>query len=152
MNDQFVTKQKYSELQEELRVLQKETIPMIARRIDEAKLMGDLSENAEYHAAREEMSWANGRLEQIEELLRNAQIISENVGIGTVSIGNTIIVRVGDAKKTFRIVGAEEADPLDGKISNESPLGQALLGKKLGDVVEFEVPAGVQHYEILKIT
>ena len=132
--------------------LKEEKIPAIAKKIDSAKQMGDLSENAEYHAAREEMAWTQSRVKEINMILGNAEIISaEKKGAGSVSIGSKVIVEVNGAKKEYFIVGAQEADPLTRKISNESPLGQAFLGKKIGDKVQVEVPAGVQTYKIIEI-
>ncbi|KKW42513.1 MAG: Transcription elongation factor GreA [Candidatus Magasanikbacteria bacterium GW2011_GWA2_56_11] len=113
--------------------------------------MGDLSENAEYHAAREEMSWAQSRAKEIEHILDNAEMIAHDGNQQTVGIGSSVVVKAGKTDREFTIVGAQEADPIAGKISNESPLGQAFLGKKKGDRVEVRVPAGTQVYEILEI-
>jgi transcription elongation factor GreA len=149
---QYLTEDKHIELKEEYKTLKEEKIPEIANRIDEARQMGDLSENAEYHQAREEMAWAQGRLKEIDYILQHAKIISEKGdNHNTVDLGSTIVVEVNDKEKTYTIVGAQEANPLEGKISNESPLGQAFLGKELEDVVEVGVPAGRQQYKIVKI-
>lgn len=147
----YVSSDKLLKLQEELKNLRDEKIPTIAKRIDDARQMGDLSENAEYHAAREEMAWVQSRVLELEYIIQNAQIISEDVHSGTINIGSTFTVEVNGKNKDFTIVGGQEADPLSGKISNESPLGMAFLGRKKGDVVEVKIPAGVQKYKIVKV-
>ncbi len=147
----YVSSDKLRKLQEELKNLRDEKIPTIAKRIDDARQMGDLSENAEYHAAREEMAWVQSRVLELEYIIQNAQIISEDVHSGTINIGSTFTVEVNGKNKDFTIVGGQEADPFNGKISNESPLGMAFLGKKKGDVVEVKIPAGVQKYKIVKV-
>ncbi|PIZ94632.1 MAG: transcription elongation factor GreA [Candidatus Magasanikbacteria bacterium CG_4_10_14_0_2_um_filter_37_12] len=149
---QYLSRDKYTELEKELVTIKHETIPEIAKRIDEAKQMGDLSENAEYNDARDQMAWAQSRMKEIESILQSAQIISDDdLKFGVVGIGSTIVVEVAGREKEFTIVGAQEADPLIGKISNESPLGEAFLGRKKGETVEVEVPAGVQKYTLLTI-
>jgi transcription elongation factor GreA len=146
---------KKAALEQELQDLKTSKIPAIARHIDEARQMGDLSENAEYHAAREDMAWARGRAQEIETILENVVVISEDSGKQkrntAVQLGSVIVVSFRDKQKEYSIVGAQEADPTNGKISNESPLGQAFLGKEKGDVIEVEVPAGVLSYTILEI-
>jgi len=151
MNEQFLTQEKFDELQKELETLRKEKMPYLAKRIDEARQMGDLSENAEYHAAREELGWVNGRVLEVEQILMNAKIIQKSSS-DRVSLGSTIEVLLNSQKMKFTIVGAQEAEPAIGKISNESPLGKAFLEKKKGDIVNVEVPAGVITYEICDIT
>ncbi len=143
----YLTKDKKEELIAELSELSDIKIPALARRIDEAKQLGDLSENAEYHAAREDMGWAKGRVEEITYILDNATLINTSTG-GMIQIGSTFTVKTGDKERTFALVGAQEANPFEGKISNESPLGRSFLGKKKGDIVEVQVPAGTQVYHI----
>ena len=128
---QYLSEQKYAALKQELKDLKEEQIPAIATRIDEARQMGDLSENAEYHQAREEMAWAQGRVKEVEYILEHAEIIEQSgkEKDGIVRLGSTLEVALGDKERTYTIVGAQEADPLEGKISNESPLGEALVGK-----------------------
>lgn len=152
MNEQtyYLSSEKKNELIIELQELKEHRIPALARRIDDAKQLGDLSENAEYHAAREDMGWAQGRVEEIMHILDNATLISSTTG-STVQIGSTIVVKVNGNEREFSIVGAQEANPLQGKISNESPLGKAFLGKKKGDTIHVDVPAGVQVYEIKNV-
>jgi len=149
---QYLSLEKKQELEEERKELKNTKIPEIAQRIDEAKQMGDLSENAEYHDARDQMAWAQSRVLEIENILQRAEIItSTGSDDGTVTLGSTVVVKVNGKEKEYSIVGAQEADPLSGKISNESPLGEAFMGKKKGDVVEVQVPAGVQEYKIISV-
>lgn len=153
MNDgiQYVTAESLASLQSEYEKLKNKTIPDIARRIDEAKQQGDLSENAEYHQAREDMSWAQGRVLELDQILLNAQIIAKASDTKTVSFASTVTLKVNGKEKQYTIVGAQEVDVAKGYISNESPLGSALLGKKLKDKVEVATPAGKQIYEIIQI-
>jgi transcription elongation factor GreA len=149
---QYLSREKREELDNELKELKEIKIPAIAKRIDEAKQMGDLSENAEYHAAREDMAWAQSRAKEVEHVLSNAEVIEIRPNFsGIADIGSTVLVKVSGAEKEFTIVGPQEAAPLKGKISNESPLGQAFLGKKIGDIVEVEIPAGNRQYEIIEV-
>ena len=150
---QYLSQDKKDALEKELVELRSVKIPQIAKRIDEARQMGDLSENAEYHAARDEMGWVQARTKELEYILDNAEIITQGSGKKSdwVSLGSTVTVLVNGKKKEFTIVGGPEADPISGQISNESPLGQAFLGKKAGDQVKVCVPAGAQMYEILEI-
>ncbi len=151
---QYVTQDKLEALESELKELKTNTIPLIAKRIDEARQMGDLSENAEYHAAREEMGWAQGRSREIQHILDHVSVFrgqSSTSKNKSVTIGSTIVVQSNGKEKEFTIVGAQEADPINGLISNESPLGQAFLGKEKGASVEVKVPAGVQVYTVLDI-
>lgn len=151
-NTQYISAQKLQSLKDELKELRDVRVAELAKRIDDARQMGDLSENAEYHAAREEMSWAQSRMKELEFIINNAQIIpSGGDGTKSISIGSNIVVEVNGKKREYAIVGAQEADPISGKISNESPLGQAFLGKHKGDTIEVVVPAGVQKYTILEI-
>ena len=141
---------KLDELEKEYGYLKSEKIPAIAKRIDEARQLGDLSENAEYHSARDEMAWAQSRVKEVQRLVDRAEVIT-NTGSKTVQIGSTIRVKSNKIEKEYTIVGAQEADPLAGKISNESPLGSAFLGKNKGDKVQISLPAGVQDYKILEV-
>ena len=146
---QYMSADKLDALKQELAGLRQRKIPELAKRIDDARQLGDLSENAEYHAAREEMSWAQSHVKKIEYILERAEVISRGAGANAVSVGSQITVKVNGLTREFTIVGAQEADPMHGKISNESPLGSALLGKRKGEKVNVTVPAGVQVYEIL---
>jgi transcription elongation factor GreA len=148
---QYVSKEKLEALKVELQSLIEVDMPATAVRIDEARQMGDLSENAEYHAAREQLGWQKARSLEVQAVIDNAQIITGGKS-DTVSLGSSVTVRVKGKEKTYMLVGAQEADPLAGKISNESPLGEAFFGKRKGDTVEVEIPAGKQEYEILNIS
>jgi transcription elongation factor GreA len=112
--------------------------------------MGDLSENAEYTVAREELSFIDGRIDELDELLKQVVLISNNHS-NTIKLGSTVKVHTGSDKEVFTVVGEWEADPKDRKISHESPLGKALLGKKVGEKVEVEAPAGKIIYTIESI-
>lgn len=148
---QYMTQDKIDQLKIELDKLQKETLPGLSKRIDDARQMGDLSENAEYHAAREDMAWAQSREKEIKAILDEAEVISSQSDKHAVTIGSTVVVKIGEEEKTYTIVGAQEADPLVGKISNESPLGSAFLGKKEGDKVKARLPKGEMEYRVIEI-
>lgn len=120
----------------------------VAERIKSAREFGDLSENAEYSAARQEQERSESRIAEIEHILKNAVIISQPQKKDKVALGNTVLLKSGKIEKSFTIVGSVEADPLEGKISDESPIGQALLGKKVGDEVEIKTPANTTTYKI----
>lgn len=123
----------------------------IAERIKSAREFGDLSENAEYSAARQEQERAEARIAEIDHILKNAEIISQPKKKDTVELGNTVVLKNKQGEREFTIVGSVEADPLEGKISDESPIGQALLGKKLGEDVEIKTPAATTTYTISSI-
>jgi transcription elongation factor GreA len=123
----------------------------VAARIHDAKEHGDLSENAEYEDAKNEQAFVEGRIQTIEALIKNATIIDENHQSDHVQIGSTVTVQGPDGEESFTIVGSAEARPTDGKISNESPVGRALLGKKKGEKVVVRVPAGDFSYTIRSI-
>ena len=126
----------------------------VAERIKEARSFGDLSENAEYDAAKQEQAELEERINKLESMMRNAKIIDEDSSDeGIVNIGNTVIVKEKGSKEKvkFQIVGATEADPFEGKISNESAVGKALIGNKKGDTVEVEVIDGKITYKIMEI-
>ena len=124
----------------------------IAKRLRSAIQMGDLSENADYHKAKEDQGFLEGRIQEIEYLLRNVVIIEKNVNRDFVSVGNHVTIQEGDfPPETYHVVGAKEADPRNGRISNESPIGRALMDHKAGDVVEADTPGGKIRLKILKI-
>lgn len=149
---QYLSAERLEELKQELQNLKTVSRREIADRIEAAKALGDLSENAEYHEAKEAMAHLEGRIYEISELLKNARVIEEEVGAkGVVRIGSTVKVDVNGREKTFQIVGSNEADPLAGKISNESPIGSSLLGAKVGDTVEVESPGGISRYRIIDV-
>lgn len=151
MNKAFLlTKEGIAELEKELQGLIAERGP-VAERIKSARELGDLSENAEYQTAREEHDKLEGRISEIEHILRNVQIITKPRSGSKVQVGSTVKLKGSSKTKEFQVVGTVEADPLNGKISDESPIGQALLGKKLGDSVDIVTPAETATYKITAI-
>ena len=153
-NETILTAEGVRELEERLEYMKTVTRKEIAEQIKEARGFGDLSENAEYDEAKNEQSRIEGEIKQLEERLRNATIIDESVlNTKTVSIGSTVVVQEqGNSEKmTYVIVGSTEANPLEGKISNESPVGQALIGHNKGDKVEVTTPGGAVEYTIVSI-
>ncbi|MEP7378814.1 MAG: transcription elongation factor GreA [Chloroflexota bacterium] len=123
----------------------------IAARIHEAKEHGDITENAEYEDAKNEQAFVEGRIQALSALVKNAVVIEENHSSTHVQIGSTVTIQSKDGKETFMIVGSAEASPAEGRISNESPVGRALLGRKKGDEIVVSVPAGDSKYKILSI-
>ncbi len=145
----YLTNEGVEELKTELAELVAQRGP-IAERIRTAREFGDLSENAEYSSARQEQERVESRIAEIEHILQNVEIITKPKGDSKVQLGSTVILENGTTKK-FQVVGTVEADPINGKISDESPIGQALLGKKEGDEVEIKTPAETQVYKIVDI-
>ena len=146
-----ITTAGFAAIKKELEHLKKIERPAIIKAIAEARLHGDLSENAEYHAAKEELSFIEGRVEELEGIVLRAEVVGGNNKKGTIDIGCKVTVTLSGKEHTYEIVGEWEADPLNKKISHTSPLGQALVGKKIGENVEFEAPAGKVIYKIKKI-
>ncbi|MCR2045643.1 transcription elongation factor GreA [Anaerosalibacter massiliensis] len=152
--DVFLTAEGYKKSEEELDELKTVRRKEIAERIKEALAFGDISENAEYDEAKNEQAQLEERIAKLEALLRNAKIIDEeDISTDNVSIGSRVKVKdlEYDEEIEYTIVGSAESDPYEGKISNESPVGRALIGGKLGDTVEVKVPDGIIKYEILEI-
>ena len=138
-----------AELEKELSEL-KNRRTEIAEKIANARDYGDLSENAEYDAAREEQAQLESRVSELEEILQNADIIKVSKSNGSIQVGSTVDLKNGK-NVTYQIVGPVEADPLEGKISNESPIGSALMGKKVGDKVTIKTPKADVTYEVVAI-
>lgn len=154
MGDQyFLTAEGARHLREELARLKGAEREAIAKRLREAIQMGDLSENADYHKAKEDQGFLEGRIQELEFLLKNAVIVdSDAVERDTAQIGTYVTIQEEGAEpETYFLVGAKEADPRNGKISNESPIGRALLGRRVGEAVVAETPAGPVILKILKI-
>lgn len=147
----LLTQEGLTKLNEELKLLINDKRKEVIERIREAAAHGDLSENADYAQAREEQSFIEGRIQEIEDMIKNAEIITASTQHSAVTIGSTIRVRVDNSEKTYTIVGSNEANPLEGKISNESLVGRALLGKKIGERVTVTTPAGEKEYEVTGI-
>jgi transcription elongation factor GreA len=148
----YLSRDGLEKLRLELKELSTVRRPEIAQRIHDAKEHGDLTENAEYEDAKNEQAFVEGRIAQVEALIKNATLIDENHNSDHVQIGSTVAVESEDGKETFTIVGSTEAKPTEGRISNESPVGRALLGKKKGEKVLVRVPAGDFTYKIVRIS
>lgn len=146
-----LTKNGYEKLQKELDELIKIKRPYAVDRLHKARSMGDLSENSEYTAAKEELAFIEGRIQEIEEVLKTVEVVENQRSNDKVEIGSSIIVEVDGKKELYQIVGEFEADPMNKKLSHTSPIGKALIDKKVGDCVEVEVPAGKIKYKILEI-
>ncbi len=124
----------------------------IADKIGAATELGDLSENFEYHEAKEQQGSNEVRISQLESMIKDCVIVTSQTGGGDITLGSTFVVEVGGLKKTFQIVGSNEANPIEGKISNESPIGQSFIGHAIGDEVRIAVPSGTMVYKIIQIT
>ncbi len=154
MNKQiFLTKEGIIDLQKELDKLSKVKRPDVLSRVSQARNQGDLSENAEYVAARDELSFIDGRIDELEELLKQATLIDEihKGGKQSIELGSKVTLHHGDKKDEYTLVGEWEAGPAAKKISHESPLGKALIGKQPGDKVEVEAPAGKVQYTVVAV-
>ncbi len=149
---EYLTKEKHDALVVELEHLKKVKRKEIAQNLEFAKALGDLSENAEYHEAREEQAEVEERIMKIEYVLKYSEIVAPHHST-TVDIGTTVTVRKDGEKNTivYKIVGSEEANMAEGKISFKSPLGQSMLGKKKGDSFEFTAPKGTFSYKVIDI-
>jgi transcription elongation factor GreA len=152
MEVHFLTPAGFQKLRDELAHLRSVRRPEVAEHIRIAREDGDLSENAGYEAAKEEQAIVEGRIMTIEGILRNASIIENSGRSSTVRVGSKVTVREdGYDPETFQIVGPAEVNPAEGRISNKSPLGQALLGTQVGDSVEINTPAGLSTFAVLEI-
>src|SRR5579885_3871447 len=154
MNRIPMTSDGYNRLQEELKRLKTVDRPAIIRAIAEARTHGDLSENAEYHAARERQSFIEGRVAELEDKIARAEVIDTTKLSGSlIKFGAkvTLADEETDEEQTFRIVGEDEADVRNGRLSVTSPLARALIGKRIGDSVEVSTPRGAKSYEIVRV-
>jgi len=148
----YVTPEGLKKLEDELEHLRTVKRQEVAQRLHEAMEDGELIENAEYEAAKNEQAFVEGRILELEHMLAQAQVIEPGKSTGVVGIGSTIVIQEdGKPAETYTIVGAAEANPRDGLISNESPMGQALLDHKVGDDVDVRAPAGTLRFRIVKI-
>lgn len=149
----YITKEKKKELESELIELSGPKRKEIISALEYAKSLGDLSENAEYHQAREDQGKLEERIKVVEHILKSSVVVKKSGG-DIVEIGSDVVVEKEGTKeqKNYIIVGSEEADMLQGKISNNSPIGQALFGKKKGDVISFRTPKGLVNYKIIKVS
>ena len=141
-------------LEEELHDLKVVKRKEVAEKIKEAREQGDLSENAEYDAAKDEQRDIEARIEEIEKILKNAEVADDEFGAGVINLGSTVTVYdcEFDEELVFKLVGSTEAKSLENKISNEAPLGKALIGKVAGDEVEVETPSGIMKYKVINVT
>lgn len=146
-----LTKNGFDELEKELNELVDVKRPKLVERLSYARQQGDLSENSDYINAREELEFLDGRISELNDVLKNASIVKTKNGKSSVDIGMKVTVRVNGQKHVFDIVGEWEADPVNKKISPNSPLGAALVGKKVGEKANVEAPAGKVTYEVVAI-
>jgi transcription elongation factor GreA len=154
MPTNFLTKEGFEKLQDELEYLRTVKRQEVADRLHEAMEGGELIENAEYEAAKNEQAFVEGRIQELEMLLATARVIEDDKKKknDTVQVGSTVTIQEdGLEEETYTIVGAAEANPRDGKISNESPIGKAILGHRAGDEVQVEAPDGAYKVRIIKI-
>ena len=151
----YLTKDGLEALKKEFEDLSKKKRPEVLEMVSQSRNQGDLSENAEYQAAREELSFIDGRIDELEEMLKQVVIIEDASpkmhGKKIVELGATVTLHVGAKKIIYKVVGEWEADPAQQKISHESPLGKALMEKSVGEKIEVEAPAGKIHYTIVSI-
>ncbi|MFA5769923.1 MAG: transcription elongation factor GreA [Patescibacteria group bacterium] len=125
--------------------------PKAIERLGKARSMGDLAENSEYTAAKEELAFVEGRVQEIEGIINNAEVVENNNTSDLVQVGSSVTVETSGKNELFQIVGEFEADPMNKKLSQNSPIGQALVNKKVGDLVEVNIPAGKVQYKIIEI-
>lgn len=148
----YLTPEGEARLKAELEDLKGPRREELAKRLRAAIQMGDLSENADYHKAKEDQGFLEGRIKEIETILRNSVIIEKSGNSDVVSIGSHVTIQEeGFEPETYHLVGPAEADPRNGKISHESPIGRALMDKKVGDIAETETPGGRIKFKIIKV-
>ena len=152
MSEQIISQEGYNKIKEELEYLTATKRKEIAARIERAKELGDLSENAEYSEAKDSQALNEGRVIELTNILKNVTIVQHRSSNKEVVMSSKVLAQNNSKEKEYTIVSFNEADPLTGKISNESPLGVAFLGRKKGDLVTVETPKGVVKYRIIKIT
>lgn len=150
MNEVVLTPEGLEKIKEELAELKKRRKAVIAR-IQTAKEFGDLSENAEYDDARNEQSFVEGRIQELDDMIKRAKVVSKRQGGGTVGLGSKVTVECEGEKEKYELVGANESDPVKGKISIESPTGKALMGASKGETVVVTTPGGKLEYKVLEI-
>lgn len=150
----LMTYEGLKKLEDELQDLKVNRRKEVAQKIKEAREQGDLSENAEYDAAKDEQRDIEARIEEIEKILKNAEVADDEFGAGVINLGSTVTVYdcEFDEELVFKLVGSTEAKSLENKISNEAPLGKALIGKVAGDEVEVETPSGIMKYKVINVT
>lgn len=151
----YLTKEGLEKLQQDLENMKTVRRKEVAERLKQAIGFGDLSENSEYDDAKNEQAFIEGEIQRMEEMLINVVVIEDGAKVddGTITIGSKVVIRfVGDdEEEEYKIVGTVEADPMNNRISNESPVGKAIIGHRAGDIVDIEVPTGIVQYEIVKV-
>ena len=152
MPEQIISQEGYDKLRDELENISSFKRKEIAKRIQQAKDMGDLSENAEYSEAKDAQAFNEGRIMELKQILKNVTIVKNGQSNDNITMGSRVKVKINDKEREYTIVSFNEADPVNGKISNESPLGQAFLDKKPGETVSVETPKGVTEYKIIGIS
>ena len=150
-NNTFITKEGLERLKNELEDLKKSKRREIANRISEAKELGDLSENAEYSDAKDELAFNEGKINELEYVIKNCNVIESGKISDKVIVGSKVKISAEGKEFEYTIVGSNEADPTNGLISNESPMGKAFLGKKVSEIAKVELPQGVKEFNILSI-
>lgn len=153
MNKEYLlTQERYEQMKAELAEMKTTRREELSARLRFAISQGDLSENADYHKAKEDQAFLEGKIKEYEEILAGAKIIQKGNSKGVVDVGSTVTIQEGSyPEETYFVVGANEADPGNGRISNESPIGSALLGHKAGDKVIAQTPGGKMEFKILKV-
>lgn len=147
----YVSKEGLERFKQELDGLINVKRKEIIERIERAKELGDLSENAEYAAAKDEQAFTEGRIIELKDMIARAEIINSSGRVDLVHVGSKVKVKTDGTETEYEIVGVAEADPLTGKISNESPLGRSFLGRRIGDKIQIQIPKGMVTYTILEI-
>ncbi len=148
----YISAEGLKKLEEELENRRTVVRRAIAEKIGDAKELGDLSENFEYQEAKEQQGSNEVRISELESMIKDSMIVTSQSGGDTITLGTTFVAEAGGMKKTFQIVGSNESNPIEGKISNESPIGQAFMGHAVGDKVSVAVPSGTMVYKIINIT
>ncbi len=148
--EHYLTPERLEELKKELNELKTTKRSEVAERLKRAKELGDLSENSEYMEAREEQAQVETRIVEVEDMIKNASLIKQSGG-SKVQVGSTIEVEKDGKRATYSIVGPNETDPISGKISNESPMGRAFLGKSVGDTAKIKTPGGEAIYKLVSV-
>ncbi|MFH1423845.1 MAG: transcription elongation factor GreA [Candidatus Nealsonbacteria bacterium] len=149
--EKYITAEGLEKLKKELVFLKENKRREIAERLEKCISFGDLAENSEYHETKEAQGFLEGRILELEDIIKNAVIVPEETKNQFAQVGSTVLVKAGDDTQEFKIVGVEEGDPVEGKISVDSPLGKALINQPKGVIVEINTPGGRTQYKIVKI-
>ncbi len=152
MKPTHITPEGLKKLQTEHDELVRIKKPAAVERLGRARAMGDLSENSEYHAAKEDLAVVHGRIRELEELIKKAVVVEQESDGHTVTLGSTVRVLADDTETTYTIVGEFEANPMEHKISSTSPIGSGLMKSRVGDTVTIQLPSGVKKFKVLELT